>query len=363
MKIFRSGAYESFYDMPLTVQWYITMKCNYNCSYCVNRKIFRNDLPFSTVAQLKAAVDNIASLNRPWYDIIFVGGEPTIHPHLFDTMAMLHETLRDRLNNIIIITNGSRNTSFYEKIADLAKSTTISMLISIHTEYIDMAHILELIETLSKDVTLTFALMFNPVKREEVHLIYDILFEYRKIFPFSVNIDPIFEADGSFDPHYIEEDFSWRKVAATKFRALNEAVSSKVPIIKRNKHRSRVFYDVEQDGERKILATTDTVSKYQNELQKLTGMYCSANTGVLNIQENGICNGMVCFADPSLFNIYEEDSIKAVREQFIHAVQCPMPICSCNVNDRIPKFSSIEEAQHFIEVVRAKQSALFDAAK
>lgn len=34
MKIFRTGAYENFYDMPLKVIWHITGRCNYRCTYC-----------------------------------------------------------------------------------------------------------------------------------------------------------------------------------------------------------------------------------------------------------------------------------------------------------------------------------------
>ena len=34
MKILRCGAYESFYDMPLAIDWMLTKRCNYRCSYC-----------------------------------------------------------------------------------------------------------------------------------------------------------------------------------------------------------------------------------------------------------------------------------------------------------------------------------------
>ena len=92
-------------------------------------------------------------------------------------------------------------------------------------------------------------------------------------------------------------------------------------------------------------------------------MYCIAHAAVLSIQEDGKCRGMVCSADPFLCNIYEENAFQAVHDRMIHAVQCPMNICGCNTNDWIPKFSSREEAMHFMEVVDAKQKALFDATR
>lgn len=365
MKIFRSGSYESLYDMPLGIQWYITMHCNYRCSYCVNRKLYRDDFPFSTLEELRAAVDNIASLNRPWYDVFFVGGEPTIHPHLTDVIFMLHETLKERLDNVTIITNGSRNKTFYTKIAQIAKVANISLLISIHTEYVNMSHILELIELLSRDVDLRFALMFNPAKREEVRLIFDILFEYRKMFPFHLNIDMIFLLGGSFDPRYTQEDFNWREAATAKFRDLEDAVASKIPNIDKSKHSHRYFYDVEQDNERKVIEDNDTASIHQNGLCEFAEMYCLANTSVLNIQEDGLCNGMVCNFDPILCNIYEENVFAQpdVLDAMFHAVKCPSKICSCIVNNRIPKFSSYEETVRFIGIFREKQLTLLKQAR
>ena len=34
MKILKQGARECFEDLPLEVNWGLTEKCNYRCSYC-----------------------------------------------------------------------------------------------------------------------------------------------------------------------------------------------------------------------------------------------------------------------------------------------------------------------------------------
>ncbi len=36
MKIFRTGSYENFYDIPISINWDMTLRCNYRCSYCFN---------------------------------------------------------------------------------------------------------------------------------------------------------------------------------------------------------------------------------------------------------------------------------------------------------------------------------------
>lgn len=365
MKIFRNGAYESIYDMPIQINWDLTTRCNYRCSYCFiygRGKTPPKKLPFSTLNQLKNAVDNIASLNRPWYDVHFSGGEPTIHPHMIDLIYMLHEKLQDRLNHITIISNGSRNENVYEKLVEISKSIYLILGISIHTDHVDMAHILELIEKLSNRVNLSFGLMFNPAKREEVHLIYDIMCEYRKKFPFGMSID-ILRDDDHVDTRYTQEDFAWQKSATEKFVAIEDSVASKFPSSKQPKHNFRLFHDIEFNGERQMIESADYNSNLTEGLSKFTGMYCIAHTAVLRIEANGLCHGMVCGADPIICNIFEKGSLKAARDDLIHAIVCPCDICGCSVNHPIPKFSSRLEAARFIEVVDAKQQALFDATQ
>ena len=361
MKIFRTGAYESFYDLPIKVDWILTRRCNYRCSYCFiygKGKLAPPPMPFATLTQLKAAVDNIASLNRPWYNVTLSGGEPTLHPHISDLVVMLHENLKERLNWLEIITNGSRNKDFYESIADVSKLAPISLTISIHTDHVDMTHILELIEKLSRNVRIHFSLMFNPAKLEEVYLIYDILFEYRKKFPFLMNVATLRDGD-RLDPRYTKEDLIWQEKAIERFKSLVNAISATVPPPKQLKRVMHIFHDIEDNGERKIIETENRMLNFTNGLIEFNNMHCIAHASVLRIHENGACRGMICNADPCICNVYEENAIKAVRDKLIHAVKCPLNICGCSGNDHIPKFSSLSEAKRFMQVVADKQDALF----
>ena len=314
------------------------------------------------MTQLKAAVENIASLNRPWYNVTLSGGEPTIHPHIFDLISMLHETLGERLNNILIITNGSRNGDLYKKIADIAKAINLRMNISIHTDHVDMNHILNLIEDLANDVRINFSLMFNPDKREQVHSIYATMFDYRKKFPFTMKVVPLRDGD-KVDPRYTQEDLVWQQETVRQVEALVNDTASKFPKQRKPKHSFQIFHDIEYNGERGIVETKDRTANFTNGLLALKGMFCVAHTALLEIGEIGLCRGMVCGADPYICNVFEEGSLKAVRDNLIHAVQCPKNICGCSSNDPIPKFSSPEETLRFMQIVHAKQAALFDAAK
>lgn len=316
-------------------------------------------LPFSTLEQLKIAVDNIASLNRPWYDITLSGGEPTFHPHISDLIVMLHETLGERLNRILIITNGSRNEKLYEKIADIAKSVTINLLISIHTDHVEMSHILKLIEKLSGDINMNFSLMFNPAKRNFVHEIFDAMFEHRKKYWFNINVITLRDGD-IVDPRYTPEDFTWQKNATKKFSELVKSISNQFPPRKKLRHSIQVIRNTEENGELKTLKSRNRTLELADGLMKYKGMYCIAHAVVLRINANGRYLGMVCGDDRTIGNIYEKNSIYALRDKLIHSVVCKHRVCGCAANDRIPKFASEEDAKKYIEFAQKRQAQLFD---
>lgn len=318
-------------------------------------------LPFSTLEQLKTAVNNIVSLNRPWYKVVLSGGEPTIHPHIFDVIRMLHENLGERLNEVVIITNGSRNQDLYEKVADIAKSVNITMGISLHTDHVDMDHILKLIENLSRDINMGFAIMLNPDKREQVHEIYDIMFEARKKFWFDVNVVTLRDGD-RVDPRYTPEDFAWQKSAVKQFREMVNGIAKNFPTRKRARYSNPVIHYVEDNGETKTVRGGNRTLELASGLLQFQGMYCIGRASVLAIDENGTCRGMVCGEDPLIgVNIYEENNLETFRDKFIiHAIKCKSRVCGCAANDPITKFASEEEANKYIEFAQKRQAQLFD---
>lgn len=308
---------------------------------------------------MKTAVDNIASLNRPWYNIILSGGEPTIHPHISDLLSMFHERLGESLNVITIISNGSRNETLYKKIAEVSKSVFFVLNISIHTDHVDMEHILGLIENLSGDVNLYFSLMFNPDKREMVHEIYETMFEYRKKFWFEMNVVTLREGD-IVDPRYTPEDFAWQKEAIKKFNGLTRNIADKFSARRETKHRLNIIRDVEDNGKIRTVNVGNRTLALSEGLLKFGGMYCIAHAALLFIMTDGRCKGMVCDDDREVYNIFDKDSFQATRNKLIHAVRCTKRVCGCAANDRIPKFASEEEAKKYVEFAQKRQAQLFD---
>ena len=203
--------------------------------------------------------------------------------------------------------------------------------------------------------------MFNPDKREEVHLIFDILCEYRKRFPFNMDVAPVWVNDG-LDPRYTEDDLRWAKEAAIYFDALQKAV--KVKVTKKPPTMMRMFHDLEIDGERKIIEAKDKDynTNLTNGLTNFKGMYCVANTTLLHVTETGLCKGLIC-SPIFTCNIYEKGSLKATRDKLIYTLKCRNKLCGCTNANYPPKFASFEESQKFMEIFNAKQQALFDAVR
>ena len=304
-------------------------------------------------------------MNRPWYDIQLIGGEPTIHPHITDIISMFSERLGERINCFLITTNGSRNKVLYKKITEIAKRVCFQLNISIHTEYVKMDHILELTENLANDVNLDFELMVNPDKREMVYNIYETLLEYRKRYQFKLNVVMLRDGD-RVDTRYTPEDFMWQKKAQKQFDDLAKSFSSKLPLRKKLKSQKLVLHDLEKNGELKTVKQGNRNLELIEGLLNFKGMYCISHASFLRIQADGRFRGMICNLDPFIGNIFEENALLPIRDKLIHAVKCTSPLCGCIGNDVIPKFASEKDAKKYVQFAKKRQAELFseyDAAR
>ena len=88
--------------------------CNYSCYYCFNNwprtNIFIdiNSL-YNFIIYIKSFNDNIK------YKIEICGGEPTLHPDLFEFCQKIINNFKDDIIDICIYSNGSQNAAYYQK--------------------------------------------------------------------------------------------------------------------------------------------------------------------------------------------------------------------------------------------------------
>lgn len=86
-----------------SVNWHITGKCNYNCKFCyvknLNDEIRDLEVAHNILHKLRYTKTDQLDIQK----INFVGGEPFLHPHFYELLAMAH----DMGFVTSIVTNGS----------------------------------------------------------------------------------------------------------------------------------------------------------------------------------------------------------------------------------------------------------------
>lgn len=347
--IYRQGTFESFYDTPIEVNWPITDMCNYRCSYCFGQRPIEKER-FSSLKQIEVAVSNIAKLRHNRIMVTLAGGEPTLHPYFYDILRLLKENLQERLKTVLIITNGSRNQELYEQIAALGEEINIKVEISIHTEYVNMDHIVNLIKMMSPKINLEFPLMFNPEKRETVHKIFNELLELRKNNPFHLIVQTLRQPPNFdvLDCRYTEDDFRWQRDATQQFE---EVSRSSVSNIRReeweNAFPKTFFWDIEDKEGRKIITDLDRNKAFQIGLLNFKGMFCTMGSSILSIGPDGTCRKVHCPVDTKTHNIFEDIDAEEMNKTYL--LKCPYENCGCGTNHPVPKFLDENEAITFIK--------------
>lgn len=74
--------FKELLSAPLTFNWTLSYRCNFSCSHCYSRDEQVPELPLSDLCRI---VDVLAGKKVPF--INFGGGEPLIHPDLFELTA------------------------------------------------------------------------------------------------------------------------------------------------------------------------------------------------------------------------------------------------------------------------------------
>lgn len=356
--VIRQGAYESLYDLPLYVHWSITKMCNYKCSYCSYRhgedkSVNRAGLvPFQ---KLVNAVNNLAAMNRPLYEMVLLGGEPTVHPRLPELLLHAESRLQGRLRKVTIVTNGSREPEWFNQLADQARRLPLLITVSIHAEQVNPEHIYNLIHKLDPALQLHFIVMMHPEKKELVAQIHGKLCELRAQRVFDVWMQPIFAppAFTSIDPRYPPDFLDWRNALQTEFAyAVSNANLGNIE----KTSTFHTFWEVNENGRSSIVPEGDRSILHQHGLLNFQGMNCVCGTNLARIDEDGSLLGGVCVHATTPFNLYEPNAIK--DSSFMRIVNCPSPFCTCNDNDINMKFRDRDEAEEYLRMARLKQDRL-----
>jgi organic radical activating enzyme len=116
----------------LHFDWFFTDWCNYSCSYCsAAEKMVESFNKKTSPARYKLALTKLKLVKSP-FKIELLGGEPTLHPNIYE---VLHElSAMEMCKEIEIITNLSRSKHWFKKL-NSPEYNRIRILASYHPEY------------------------------------------------------------------------------------------------------------------------------------------------------------------------------------------------------------------------------------
>jgi hypothetical protein len=165
----------------LYVYWVITDFCNHACSYCplqLHSGKFHNKPNFTRedVINFSRKLAEIAIKTNKRIFLVLAGGEPTLYEPLPEIIQILkpHSTIE-------ILTNGSRNVSWWQSLPVLPDK----VIISLHPEYYDkqQLRINDLVKFLvNNNIILQFNLMCHPGMWDiSMGMIEDIEEQYRPL--------------------------------------------------------------------------------------------------------------------------------------------------------------------------------------
>lgn len=112
-------------DDVLHINWNISRRCNFNCTYCTP-EVHDNHSILPTASECISYIDRYLDANRK-ICVSITGGEPTLIKNIIEVVDELHTS---GVDSIRVLTNGSCTL---DKLLDLHKKC--SLIISVHHEY------------------------------------------------------------------------------------------------------------------------------------------------------------------------------------------------------------------------------------
>ena len=131
----------------LRVEFMIGNTCNHKCWYCFpgsNEGDYRWTTDFETTTKnFFHLLDHYKKNGKERFEIHIVGGEPTLWPKLGEFIKLIKEKYNSW---ILVSTNGSRTIRWWKKYGQYFDSVALS----VHHEYVDINHIIQVADTVYK---------------------------------------------------------------------------------------------------------------------------------------------------------------------------------------------------------------------
>lgn len=332
----------------LEINWQLLEGCNYKCSYCFGQDTLEKK-DFIPLDKLKHAVNNIFNIDKEYYTFTLAGGEVTYHPDFLKLVEYIYSF--NKKISILLISNGSKNIDYFDKMLSYVKNNNFSMHLSVHFEYADINHIKELIILFNKyKKYINVSLMLHPEYKEKIEEYFNELIILKKNYFFNFGITELREAPDfcNIDRRYTKDFFKWIDQARNQ---INNTISNIEPFKNDIPLFPEPYFNL---NDKKIYINENLALR--NNLKEFKNFYCCGGVNLIRINTDGTYTGGVCGEFPIIRNIYNDDEIDIYK--LSKFVKCHIPQCGCAANDRNNKYRDIEEAKKYIHSYRIKNTKL-----
>ena len=305
----------TFSEYQVEIEWDLTMRCNYSCSYCVS---YNNEGPthFQSLDQYKEALEYLKTyLGNKIARVDLLGGEPMLYKDWDSLLNIIYD-----LNfTPKIITNLSiPKKTLEKKIARLIPKNCID--VSWHPQFVDEKQLLSKIKLIHESGHL-----------KSVSILGDLRY-WDKVLSARKSVDFLDAAEIS----YIKDEAPAKNTIATELIKYTEEQNK---IIKDScakkpdmKYTTKVIYT---DGKEKTFSTITEF--FSNGITNFKGMKCEVGQLRLHIKPTGDVFPSACllnYPKAKMGNIYKRDLVKPVNP-----IKCPFSFCACGPDLRINKYA------------------------
>lgn len=294
----------------MIIEWVVSNMCNYQCSYCLPQ-VNGNTSGHPEYENALKFFEYVHNEINPGPKLLnLTGGEPTVWPRLIPFLKGL-----DKSYFVQISTNGSRTIRWWEKLLNNYNNLS-KVCISIHLEYADLDHIVEVSKLLHEKTQLTIMLPSPKDRFETAKKWVERLSEEN--LKVNIHLKPIRLAAGNAETYTVEELNYMHKFNHNKSK-IKDPVGIPTHLV--------------VDGEPKSFKyTMELLSK---NLHTFKGWKCDIGRTRLVIWHDGSVSGAQCRTAKNMVlgNIYD-GKITLPSEP----PTCKTDYCTCISDIRIPKW-------------------------